>query len=119
MPAALKPATVHSYRDGYARPRGSLKGARERARTPSLALLHVTLASPPTSFPPPPQASERNEFPLATAKRCAACAVEADEYGCTAEAVHLYTLAVEWRMSVWKSAAQATRFGQFVLEHKR
>jgi hypothetical protein len=65
------------------------------------------------------QASERNEFPLATAKRCAACAVEADEYGCTAEAVHLYTLAVEWRMSVWQSAAQATGLGRFVLEHKR
>ena len=45
------------------------------------------------------QASERNEFPLATAKRCAACAVDADEYGCTAEAVHLYTLGRPPRMS--------------------
>ena len=40
------------------RARGSLKGARERARTPSLAFLHVALASPPTSFPQPP-AGER------------------------------------------------------------
>ena len=40
------------------RARGSLKGARERARTPSLAFLHATHASPPTSFPPPP-AGER------------------------------------------------------------
>ena len=47
-----------AHRDGYAGTRGSLKGARERARTPSLALLQVTLASPPTSFPPPP-AGER------------------------------------------------------------
>ena len=64
------------------------------------------------------QASERNEFPLATAKRCAACAVEADEYGCTAEAVHLYTLAVEWHMTMWKAAAQTTGFSQFALQHK-
>tara|TARA_B110001452_G_scaffold9434_1_gene8094 strand:+ start:218 stop:808 length:591 start_codon:yes stop_codon:yes gene_type:complete len=40
----------------------------------------------------------RNEYPLASAKRLAHIAVEADEAGCGAEACRIYMSAVEWYM---------------------
>ena len=44
------------------------------------------------------EAAGRNEYPLASAKRLAHIAVEADEAGCQAEACRIYMSAVEWYM---------------------